>query len=80
MKHYLKQVSNYGLTLYTFYDVENQVSIRLDRFGVEFENAEDIEWHISHDLSNGYKFITREEFGTYFTERVNKLNELSKLI
>lgn len=80
MKHYLKHVSNYGLELYTFYHVEKGVRIRVDKFGIEFENTDDIEWHISYDLRNGYKFITFDEFMDYYTERLEKLRELSECV
>ena len=81
MKHYLKQVSNYGTESYLFYDVKNKVSITVDRWQIEMsQDVDDVEWHISYDLNNGYNFISREEFEAYFIERVNKLNELSKFI
>lgn len=82
MKYYLKQVSQYGAMSYQFYDLEAGASIRVDKWEIAFEtiDKDDIEWHLGHDLKNDYKFISREEFETYFIERANKLNELSKLI
>ena len=82
MKHYLKQVSNYGTESFKFYDSETGASIGVDKWQIEFETVDkdEVEWHIGFDLKNDYKFISRKEFEAYFIERVNKLNELSKLI
>lgn len=80
MKHYLKHVSNYGAESFKFYDSETGASISVDKWQIEFETVDDVEWHLGYDLKNDYKFISREEFEAYFIERVNKLNELSKLI
>ena len=81
MKHYLKQVSKYGTESYLFYDAENKVSITVDRWQIEMsQDVDDVEWHLGHDLKNDYKFITREEFESYYIKKVNKLNELSKHI
>ena len=81
MKHYLKHEGNYGTVSYLFYDAEKGASISVDKWSISFEtDLDDVEWHISYDLKNGYKFITREEFEAYYIESVNKLNELSKNI
>jgi hypothetical protein len=82
MKHYLKQISNYGAESFQFYDSETGTSIRVDKWDIAFEtiDKDDIDWDLGHDLRNHYNFITREEFESYFIERVNKLNELSKTI
>jgi hypothetical protein len=81
MKHYLKNEGNYGSTSYVFYDFENNASINIDKWCIEIgDDIDDPEWHLSYDLKNGYKFITREEFETAYKVMVTRLNNISKEI
>jgi hypothetical protein len=81
MKHYLKQIGNYGTLSYVFYDLENNASITIDKWSIEIEDKlDDPEWDMAYALKNDYKFITREEFETAYKAMVARLNNISKEI
>ena len=81
MKHYLKHEGNYGTISYLFYDAEKRVSIGVDKWSISFEtDLDDVEWLISYDLKNGYKFITFDEFMDYYVQRLEKLREVSESV
>ena len=80
MKHYLKFTNDYGSERYKFYDTLTGSSIGVDKWDIQFETVDDVEWHLSYDLQEGYKFITREQFEAIYIEKINNLNELSKSI
>ena len=81
MKHYLKQIGNYGTVSYAFYDLENKASINIYKWSIEIEDdMDDPEWNLAHALKKEYKFITREEFETAYKAMVTRLNNISKEI
>lgn len=78
MKHYLEFTNDYGVGSWKFYDSETGSSIGVDKWDIQFEKFDDVEWHLGYDLKEGYKFITREEFEAVYIQKVNKLNEIAK--